>query len=65
MKSWKTTVGALIVLLSIVFHEVGNIMDTDPLTTFNWDAVIAGIGVFIMGLFARDKNVTSEQQSAK
>lgn len=57
MKSWKTTlagaVGALGVYLSTQpgLEVVGQIL--------------AGLGSFLTGLFARDNNVTSEQAGAK
>lgn len=65
MKSWKTTVGGLIVFLTAIMHELQYVLDDDPTTNFGWSVVIAAAGVFIMGLFARDKNVTSEQEGAK
>lgn len=59
MKSWKTTtagaVGALAVFLS----------NQDNATAKLIGHILQGVSVVLMGLFARDNNVTSEQVGAK
>lgn len=59
-KSWKTTVCGAVVALGTFFTTQ---------TDWSWEPIVGkiltGVGVFLMGLFARDKDVSSEQQGVK
>ena len=65
MKSWKTTTLGILTLVGAAVAAAKALLDNDPTTVPNWEAVItaatAGFGL----LFARDNNVTSEQAGAK
>ena len=62
-KSWKTTTGALCGLVALILGAASAMLDNDPATNPDWNAVaIAAVAVGTM--FARDNNVTSEQAGA-
>lgn len=64
MKSWKTTILGIAALLVAVGSGLTAVLDSDPLTTINWEEVIAaltGLGL----LAARDNSRTSEKAGAK
>lgn len=63
MKSWKTTLAGLLVFVGVLITQYQNTLDADPTTVFSWEAVVAAFGVFVGLFFARDKNVTSEEQN--
>ncbi len=69
--SWKTSLMGWIVLIGVFATSVKNLLDGDPSTVFDMNALIealkaVGIGIPLgIGLlFARDKNVSSEEQRA-
>lgn len=64
-KSWKTTLAGVLVFLGVLAAQAGHALDSDPTTVFSMEAVVTALGVLFMGIFARDKNVTSEQEGAK
>lgn len=56
MKSWKTTVGGILAAIAIGFrsnHQLAPYADA-----------LEAIGIGLVGLSARDNNVTSEQAGA-
>lgn len=59
-KSWKTTVAGAISALG-VFLSTQNQYSWAPVA----GQVMTGLGTFLMGMFARDSNVSSEQQGLK
>lgn len=64
MKSWKTTVTGIAVLIGAVSMALIALLDGNPATTVDFDAILAalaGLGL----LAARDNNVTSEEAGAK
>lgn len=68
-KSWKTTAAGWLALVGAMSAAGFALMDGDPSTKPDaqaiFDALTAlgiGIPLWIMGIFARDKNVSSEQQ---
>lgn len=63
--SWRTTVAGIVAALSILFHQANALLDSDPTTVFDADQIVAAIGILLMGISARDNNVTSEQAKAK
>lgn len=59
MKSWKTT-------LAGVIGAIGAFLVTQPDHTVQViGQALSAIGTFLLGLFARDNKVTSEQAGAK
>ncbi len=57
MKSWKTSVGGILTSLGLLFHN-------DPAFSKYAD-LVAAVGSLLLGLAARDNNVTSEAAGAK
>lgn len=59
-KSWKTTVAGGIAALGVFIGTQ---------TQYAWSGmasqILQGLGTFLIGMFARDRNVTSEAQGAK
>jgi hypothetical protein len=64
-RSWKTTGAGLAGLVTLIATTVKQLLDGDPTTNPDWNVVIPLVFTSIIGLFARDKNVTSEQQGVK
>ena len=69
--SWKTSLFGWLVLLGVLATSLKNLIDGDPSTTFDLHAILAalkdvgiGIPVGIGLLFARDRDVSTEQQRA-
>lgn len=58
-KSWQTTVGAIVVILSQILPEVGITLSAEI------QSALVVIGVAIIGLFAKDSNVTGGTRSQK
>jgi len=52
MKNWKTLVGGLVAGLPPVIGAI------TPILPPKWQAVISGIGMIWVALFAKDNNVT-------
>ena len=65
MKSWKTTAAGIAGFLAVLAPNVQSVLDNDPATVANWGAVIAALTVAIGLFFARDKDVSSEQEGIK
>jgi hypothetical protein len=65
MKSWKTTAAGISGILGLLATALAAQLDNDPATVANWGVVIPAIITSAGLLFARDANVTSEQQGAK
>jgi hypothetical protein len=65
IKSYKTTLTGILAAVAAVATAFVAQFDTDPLTTPDWalvaSSVMAGIGL----IFARDWNVTSEDEGLK
>lgn len=64
-KSWKTTIVGIAAAIGIIAHQVVALLDGDPATTFNLDAIIAALAAFGIGIAARDNDVSSEKAGAK
>jgi hypothetical protein len=58
--SWKTTVGGIAGSLGTV---IGTMAHDDVMRGVA--GIVGGIGILLLGLAARDNNVTSEQAGAK
>lgn len=65
MKSWRTTLFGAGGLTSVLVPALNALLDGDPATVPNWEAVIP-VAIMAIGLFfARDNKVTSESVGAK
>jgi len=60
MKSWKTTVCGLIGAIGAYLATTN-----DPSWLPTLGKLLSGVSVALIGFFARDNNVTSEQAGAK
>ena len=58
-KSWKTTIAGLLAAVGAALSQ------SDDATLKSIGGVLAPIGAFLTGVFARDNNVSSEQAGAK
>jgi hypothetical protein len=63
--SWKTTVAGIGGILAAVGSAVSAMFDNDPATVANWPLVITAVTVGLGLIFARDADVSSEQQGLK
>jgi len=52
MKNWKTLVGGLVAGLPPLIGAI------TPIVQPKWQAVISGLGMILVALFAKDNNVT-------
>ena len=64
MKSWKTTAAGLGGLMSIIAATLTQLTDNNPTTNPDWNLVVPLIFTSLIGIFARDNGVTSEQVNA-
>lgn len=67
--SWKTSAAAIIGAIGMIIGEICDLLNVavPALGTnghFEINTVLAALGVLGIGYFARDKNVSSEQQAA-
>jgi hypothetical protein len=60
-KSWKTTVAAGIGAFMFIYPEIQPLLAGQHVSK---RAVLTAVCIALMGYFARDKNVSSEMQSA-
>lgn len=60
-KSWKTTTAGVAAIAIAILSVVQAQFDGDPATVPNYEIAIAAVMSGLVGLFARDNNVTSEQ----
>ena len=66
MKSWKTTAAGVGGLLTAIGSALNQLFDGNPATNPDWNLLLPVILTALIGIFARDNNVTSEQvQAAK
>ncbi len=64
-KSWKTTLAGLSGFFAALGIALRDHYDGNPATIPNWDMVILAGSSFLVGLFARDNDKSSEQVGAK
>jgi hypothetical protein len=65
MKSWKTTVGGIVLAVSLISGELHKLFDDDPKTEPSVIVIIGALGGAGIGVFARDNNVSSKQAGVK
>jgi len=63
--SWRTTAFGVIAGLTVILTQVGYFFDGKEETVADWNKIVEGLGLVGIGLMARDKNVTSEQEGLK
>lgn len=54
MQSWKTTIGGIVLFLSLLTGELKFEFDSDPATHANWNIVVAAAAALWTGISARD-----------
>lgn len=64
MKSWKTTTAGIGALLTTLGTTLNQLFDGNPATNPDWNLVLPLILTSLVGIFARDNKVTSEQVQA-
>ncbi len=64
MKSWKTSLAGVGALLTTVGTTLNQLFDGNAATNPDWNLVLPLVCTSLIGLFARDNNVTSEQAGA-
>lgn len=65
LKSWKTTLLAVIAALPILLHEVKAVLDDDPETNFRIENIVAALGIMGVGAAARDGNKSSQDMGIR
>lgn len=63
--SWRTTAVGVLGAVLILGHQALALLDEDPATKINPEAVMTALGMLGIGFFARDNSVSSEQAGAK
>jgi hypothetical protein len=58
--SWKTTIAAILGLVSLLALQLANLLDDDPATMFDWALIGTHLPVIFGLLFARDNDVSSQ-----
>jgi len=64
-KSWKTSAAGIAAIVISIASIAQAQFDADPLTVPNYEIAIAAIMSGLVGLFARDNDVSSEQAGVK
>lgn len=55
----KTTAAGIVAFIAILATQMGYLIDTDPLTVVDWNAVLNGFLFLVLGVSARDNNKSS------
>ena len=63
--SWKTTVAGICMALSALLGEASNVLDDKPETKISIENIFIGLSGLLMGLNARDNDVTSKESGAE
>jgi len=61
-KSWRTTLAAWLGAIAILAKQGVNLINGEPL---DWELIAAALAMVGIGVNARDKKVTSEQEGLK
>ena len=65
MKSWTTTLLGIAGAVLILATQAIALLDNDPATVFELEAVLAALAIFGIGAAARDNNKSSEDVGVK
>lgn len=63
--SWKTASAGAGGIIALIAGTINKLTDNDPTTVVDWNTVIPLLFACVIGLFSRDKNVSSEQEGIK
>ena len=67
--SWKTTLAGVIAGLSVIFVALRTVIDGDAATAPDWNyaipEILAGVGLIVQAIAARDSDVSSEAAQAR
>jgi hypothetical protein len=55
----KTTAAGIVAFIAILASQLGYLLDTDPLTNVDWNAVLNGFLFLVLGVSARDNTKSS------
>jgi hypothetical protein len=64
MKSWKTTAAGVGGLMTAIGSVLNQLFDGNPATNPDWNVMLPIIFTSLIGIFARDNGVSSEQVGA-
>lgn len=64
MKSWKTTSAGVAGLITLIASTLTQLTDGNPATNPDWNIVVPMAFTSLIGIFARDNGVSSEQVGA-
>lgn len=56
MKDWRTTIAGVAGAIALIANEIANLLDGNPETIFNIEAIIAALSLIGIGVLAKDKN---------
>jgi hypothetical protein len=62
--SWRTTAAGIVAGVSLILAQIGNLLDNDPATEFEYTIVAAAVAGIIAAISARDNSVSSEEAGA-
>lgn len=63
--SWRTSLVGLMTCLTISWPQIQAAIDANVETVPDWNIVAAAVQIFVLGLIARDNQVSSERVDAK
>lgn len=63
--SWKTTIAGIVLAGSLILPELNKAFDDDETTNPDWNIIVAALGAGVLGVGARDSDVSSENAGAK
>ena len=63
--SWRTSAVGILGGVGLLIGQIVAVLDSDPATVFSFEQVTIALGMLGLGIFSRDKNVSSEQQGIK
>jgi len=59
--NWKTTTAGVCAAVAVILAQVAALLDGDPATVCDWNTIIIGGVVVIIGLFAKDGDKSTEE----
>lgn len=64
-RSWKTSAAGVGTLLTVLGATLNQLTDGNPATNPDWNVVLPLVFTGLIGIFARDNNVSSEDAGVK